>query len=199
MINNPAPRDTSGFLRINELKNYLYCPRISFYSLCMDMDRITRLAELGIEAETDTKRRMRRRKHALHSVAEGVRHFSVTLWSESYRIIGQVDEIVETAGGVYLVDYKDTDKDYGYWQLQMAAYMACAVECISLPVVGCRIYTISDMTYHTVDVTAAVRKRLDRTLVAVRELVASEICPPPAKAKGKCRSCQYRRFCNDVF
>src|SRR5690606_19923802 len=111
-----------GYLRINELKNYQYCPRISFYTLCMSMDRITHLAELGIEAEADAKQRLRRRQHALHSITRGIRHFNVTLWSEMNQIIGQIDEVVETATGIYLVDYKDTQKDYGYWQVQMAAY-----------------------------------------------------------------------------
>lgn len=195
----PVLPDTTDYLRINELKNYLYCPRISFYTLCMGMDRITPLAELGLQAEKQVKYRMRRRKHALHSVSDGIRHFDVILWSETYRIIGQIDEIVEMADGIHLVDYKDTDTDYGYWQIQLAAYALCAGECISLPIVGCSIYTIADMIYHPISVTAAIQRKLNSTLDALHTLLDTEICPPPVKVKGKCRSCQYLRLCNDIF
>lgn len=198
MITFP-PHDTTGYLRINELKNYLYCPRISFYTLCLDMDRVTRLAELGIEAEADTKHRMRRRKHALHSVTDGLRHFDVTLWSEAYQMIGQIDEIVETNEGVYLVDYKDTSKDFGYWNMQMATYSLCAAESLDLPVLGCSIYAIPEMAYHPVKVTAATRHKLSQILDDLRAMLHSEICPPPTTVKGKCRVCQYVCFCNDIF
>ena len=193
----PLP-DTTGYLRINELKNHAYCPRIPYYTLCMGMDRTTRLAEMGVEAEIETKHRMNRRKHALHSVVEGTRHSDVAVWSRTWQLMGNVDEIVETSGGLYLVDYKDTAQDYGYWQMQMQAYRLCVEECLSAPVLGCYIYTIPDMAYHPVALDRRVLGRLDRAIQAMQDVLKSEVCPPPTPHQGKCRVCQYRCFCNDV-
>ena len=112
MIAPPDEELLSTYLRINELKNYAYCPRISFYTLCLGIDRETGLSKMGIEAEAEVKTRMKRRKHALHAVVDGQRHFDVTVFSHTYRIVGRLDEVVEAADGIYLIDYKDTDRDY---------------------------------------------------------------------------------------
>jgi CRISPR/Cas system-associated exonuclease Cas4 (RecB family) len=114
--------ETDAYLRINEIKNMIYCPRISYYALCLGLDRETGLSRMGIAAEAEVKGRMRRRKHALHAVVDGERYFDVLLVSHVARLIGRIDELVATDAGVYLVDYKDTERDYGYWRAQLCAY-----------------------------------------------------------------------------
>ena len=192
------PVDTTAFLRINELKNALYCMRISYYALCLDLDRITRLAELGVEAEQETKHRMKRRKHALHSIVDGERYLSVPVWSAELQLVGQVDELIIAEDGVYVVDYKDTVQDYGYWAVQMAAYGHCVRECFEVEVKGSYVYTIPDMTYHEVNITRRTTQKLTDILDQLYEMIQTQRCPPPAKQIGKCRSCQFSRFCNDV-
>ena len=191
--------DTAYYWRINELKNYLYCPRISYYALCLGIDRETGLSQMGIEAEADVKTRMRRRKHALHAVMDGKRHLDVTVVSHTWRLIGKIDEIVETAGGVYLVDYKDTDRDFGYWKIQLCAYRRCVEETWLVPILGCHIYSMPTQTYHAVKLTQRDEAKLDRVVGELTDMVTQERFPPPARQAGKCRVCQYARFCNDVF
>lgn len=190
--------NTDHYLRINEIKNYIYCPRISYYGLCLGLDRETGLSQMGVAAEAEVKGRMRRRKTALHAVVDGERHYDVPLVSHEARLIGRIDELIAVETGVYLVDYKDTDRDYGYWRAQMCAYRLCAVESGFGPVLGCSVYSIPTRQYHEVNFT----RRDERTVLhlrdAVEALVMSEICPPPTPHTGKCRACQYRRFCNDV-
>lgn len=190
--------DTSGYFRINEIKNYLYCPRIAFYTLCMGIDRETGLSRAGIEAEATTKVRIKRRRHAVHAAAEGVRHFDVLLASHRHQLVGRLDEIVETPEGVYLIDYKDTTKDFGYWSAQMYAYHLCAEE-MGWRVLGSYIYSIPSRKYFAAKETAQHQKQLAVLLKDVQRMVADEICPPPSSVIGKCRVCQYARFCNDVF
>jgi len=199
MIEPPDAELLSAYLRINELKNYAYCPRISFYTLCLGIDRETGLSRMGIEAEAETKVRMKRRKHALHTVVEGRRHFDVTVFSHTYRIVGRLDEVVETADGLYLIDYKDTDRDYGYWKLQMVAYRMCLDEAPAQAVLGCYIYSIPTQQYHEVRLTRRDADKLSLALTELHAMVESELCPPPVQQIGKCRVCQYARFCNDVF
>lgn len=189
--------DPDHYLRINEIKNYLYCARISFYTLCMGIDRETDLSRGGIAEEQATKKRMQRRKGAIHAVQSGVRQFDVTLTTHRYRLVGRLDEMIETDTGVYLVDYKDTQVDYGYWTLQMAAY-ACAAEEMGYNVLGCYVYAIPKRAYEEVSIRPAHRTRLGEIINALYEFLQTESCPPPVNQIGKCRVCQYARFCNDV-
>lgn len=191
--------DTSDYWRINEIKNMLYCPRISFYALVMGLDRITGAATVGIEAEEDVRRKMQRRRGALHAVVSGERRFSMPVVSHQWRLVGRLDEMVVTEQGVYLVDYKDSDHDYGYWEIQMAAYQLCVEEKGDLPVLGCSIYTIPTRQYHAIAPGARAQRVLEKTLQMLQTMAETQLCPPPTSQAGKCRSCQYRRFCNDVF
>jgi CRISPR-associated exonuclease Cas4 len=190
-------KTTDGYLRINEIKNHIYCPRIPFYALCLRLDRETALSRLGIEREGQVKQKMKRRKHALHAVHPGERHFDVPITVERLRLVGHLDELVETPDGVYLVDYKDTDRDYGYWKVQMLAYRL-GIEALGHRVLGCYIYTIPDQTYHPVKLTRREENRLETIVTALHELVEREVCPPPTPHSRKCLTCQYVRFCNDV-
>lgn len=190
---------TDHYLRINELKNYVYCPRISYYELCLSLNRATRLAELGVEAEKETKRRMRRRKHALHAVTNGIRHLDVAVASHEYGLVGRIDEVVETPGGLHLVDYKDTERDYGYWKIQMQAYALCAAETLNQMVLGTYVYIIPDQVYRPIRLTMREIQKLTDAIEHIQAMIAREVCPPPTAHVAKCRTCQYRHFCNDVL
>lgn len=190
--------NTDTYFRINEIKNYSYCPRTCYYSLCLGIDRTTDLSWAGIDAEQKTKRQMQRRKQALHAVKAGVRHFDVPVVSHQCQLVGRLDEMVEAAEGVYLIDYKDTEQDHGYWKLQLLAYQLCLEE-MGKTVCATYIYTIPTRAYHRIQPKRADLERLQAILVAVQRMVTTETCPPPINHIGKCRSCQYSRFCNDIL
>lgn len=188
---------TDHYLRINEIKNYCYCPRIPFYALCMGIDRETALSRMGIEREGQTKQRMKRRKHALHAVHDGARQMDVSVVHHELRLVGRIDEIVNTEEGVYVVDYKDTDRDYGYWRVQMLAYQRC-LEAVGHKVLGCYVYTIPDQIYHLLKLTARDENRLKNILEVLWDMVEREVIPEPTTDLQRCRTCPYERLCNDV-
>jgi CRISPR-associated exonuclease Cas4 len=189
---------TDDYLRINEIKNFIYCPRIPFYALCMHLDRETALSQMGIENESTTKQRMKRRKHALHAVHDGQRHLEVPVVHHDLRLVGRVDEVIESAAGLYIVDYKDTDQDYGYWKIQMQAYRAC-LEAAGYTVLGCYVYSIPDQTYHAVKPTARDSAQLHEILEKLNAMIERSVIPEPTPHHRKCQTCQYERFCNDVL
>lgn len=190
--------NTDHYLRINEIKNYLYCPRISYYKLCMDIDIETDLSRAGIAEEAHTKHKMKRRKQALHSVHEGERHYDVALAHHEYHFLGRIDEMVVTEKGVYLVDYKDTDKDYGYWKLQMHAYRL-ATEAMGQTVLGCYVYLIPQKKYKEVKTIHADTEKMLQLCCELETMIVQERFPAPATVVAKCHSCQYARLCNDVL
>lgn len=187
---------TEYYLRINEIKNHHYCPRIPFYTLCLHLDRETVLSRAGIDSEATTKRKMKRRKHALHSIHDGTRHFDVWLAEPELEIIGCVDEVIATDAGIYLVDYKDTDQDYGYWALQLCAYRLAA-QANDEKVLGCYVYTVPTQTYHAISITRRTVKQLHSIIAALHNLIERQVCPDPTPHQRKCLTCQYRCFCND--
>jgi len=188
----------SDVLRINEIKNFLYCPRISYYTLSLQIDRETDLSVAGIRDEAITKQRMKRRRKALHSVIQGKRHFDVHLEHLELGLVGRIDELIETPEGVYLIDYKDTNHDYGYWKVQMLAYQLCA-ESMGYHVLGCSIYVIPQRRYQSVQFTSNHYKQLLAIRSDLHTIVRNERIPDPVAQLGKCRNCQYSRLCNDVF
>ncbi len=189
---------TDSYLRINELKNALYCLRIPYYALCLSLDRSTALSRMGIEQEAIVKRRMKRRQHALHAVHDGERRFSVPVVHHELQLVGSLDEVVVTDEGLYLVDYKDTDRDYGYWKIQMAAYRL-ALEADGQVIRGCYVYTIPNQTYHPIRTTQRETHNLKELVRQMHHLIQTEVCPPPTSHVSKCYSCQYANFCNDVL
>lgn len=190
--------DIHSYLRINEIKNYIYCPRISYYTLCLQLDRETDLSRAGIAAEGATKQKMKRRKYALHSVYDGDRHFDVSVVSHIYQIVGRIDEIVETHDGVYLVDYKDTERDYGYWRVQMCAY-AVAMQEMGQTVLGTYIYSIPQKQYVQIHLKDKDKLQFINIVEVLRQMVFDETCPDAVEQIAKCRVCQYTRWCNDVL
>jgi CRISPR-associated protein Cas4 len=190
--------NTDNYIRVNDIKNAIYCPRISYYELCMRIDLETDLSKAGIREEQATKTKMKRRKQALHSVHQGERKFDVALVNHELKIVGRIDEIVSTEQGIYLVDYKDTDKDYGYWKLQLTAYQLCAKE-MGYTVLGCYIYIIPKKSYKEVKPTSKDVEKLRELCLKVEEIVQEENFPPPNEIASKCYSCQYIRLCNDVL
>lgn len=191
-------RIEADYLRINEIKNYLYCGRISYYKLCLMLDIETDLSKGGIREEQIAKKQMKRRKNALHAVHAGTRHFDVDVAHHDMRYVGKLDEMVITDGGVYVVDYKDTDRDYGYWQVQMLAYQL-ATEAMGHTVLGCYVYIISKKEYKQITFKPKHHHQLTSILADLREMVVSERMPEATDHTGKCLSCQYARWCGDVF
>jgi len=189
---------TDHYLRVNEIKNYVYCPRIPFYALCLQLDRETAVSRIGLENEAKVKQKMKRRQHALHAVHDGIRHFDVEVVVHELGLIGSLDEVIETPEGVYLVDYKDTDTDYGYWRIQMMAYQM-GIIAQGAKVLGTYIYTIPDSQYHALKLTKTHTTKLETIVKAIHAMLENEICPPPTPHTNKCYQCQYNRFCNDVF
>lgn len=190
--------DTRHFIRVNELKNYVYCPRTSFYALCLGLDRETGLSRSGVLAEERTKARMKRRKHALHGVVAGERHFDVMVFSQQLQLVGRVDEIVATEAGLHLVDYKDAVRDHGYWEIQMTAYRVCAEDTFGVAILGQYVYDVSQQRYEPVKVSPRTIAQLNGVLDALHHMIRTETCPAPTSHAGKCNVCQYARFCNDV-
>ncbi len=191
-------------LRVTDLKQWEYCPRVVYYQYCLPGVRpITYKMEVGIAAQRDAEANEERRSLRAYGFEEGERHFNVHLRSLHLGCVGQVDLVVErSANGRRLltpVDYKYSRREPGrHFQLQLALYALMLEEEWGGQVEEGFIYLIPVREAVRVELSARLRRRAERALTKIRTAVQAERMPPPTSRRARCTSCEFRRFCNDV-
>ena len=96
---NPAATDP-WFVRVTDLKQYDYCPRIVYYAYCLPAVRpLTYKMEAGLAAQDQTEALEERRSLRAYGVTQGERHFNVTVTSPHLGYTGQIDMVIDTSEG----------------------------------------------------------------------------------------------------
>jgi len=184
---------------ITDLKQYIYCPRIFFYHACLpDVRPVTAKMTHGIHAhEAEQKRAARRTMHQYH-IVEGTRHFDVPVFSERLRLSGQIDEVVETADGMFPVDYKLAKKAGFHFKIQLTAYAMLLEETTGQRIKQGYLYLMRSREMITVKLTKKLRVTVEQAITTMWQMRDDELMPPPNTYSGRCTDCEFRRFCNDV-
>src|ERR1051325_3648497 len=79
-------------LRVNDIKQYAYCPRVVFYQYCMPVNKKTTWKmEQGKIAEAQIDELEKRRKLREYRLAEGNRRFHVWVSSKRLGLSGRWD------------------------------------------------------------------------------------------------------------
>lgn len=193
------------YVRVTDLKQFEYCPRIVYYQYCMPGVRpLTYKMAAGIEAQDQTEQLEKRRTLREYGIEEGTRHFNINLTSERLGCTGQIDLVIELAGGeqrsVLPVDFKLSRREPGqHFRLQLACYAMMLEECWQATAPEGVIYLIPLREAIRVSLDGKLRRAAERQLRALREMVLKERMPPPVRQRGRCLNCEFRRFCNDVL
>lgn len=206
----PAPAHASEhdewLLKVTDLKQFTYCPRIPYYHYCLPEVRPTTYKmDAGIRAQDRAEELERRRSLRAYGLTGGKRHFNVSVASAQLGVSGQIDLVIEhTVDGedrLTPVDYKLSRREPGrHFKLQLACYALLLEEVWRLPVADGFLYLIPARRAVRVPVTTRLRNDVRRRLAEIRALVLAERMPPvPPKQRGRCLDCEFRRFCNDVL
>lgn len=201
----PTQVPSSWAVRVVDLKQYEYCPRVVYYQYCLPGIRPTTYKmAAGIEAQNRVEQLELRRSLRAYGLAEGTRHFNVPVESATLGCTGQVDLVVETEDDGFHrlipVDFKLSRKEPGrHFKLQLACYALMLEESWGLPVEEAAIYLIPVKRSVAVPMTTRLKNDARRKLSEIRELVLHQRVPPPTKRRAKCVGCEFRRFCNDVM
>lgn len=184
-----------------DIKQYHYCPRITYYEKCLpDFRPQTYMMLAGQEAhERERARAVRRTLQAYH-LAEGERHFDVSLRSAALGLAGKIDEVVLCPGEppqAYPVDYKLIERVDDQHRCQLMAYGLLLEEQWGVKVERGFIYLIPRRRAVEVALDAPLREMVYDTLKAIRTIAEREVMPPPDN-RQKCPLCEFRRICNDV-
>ncbi len=189
--------------RVTDLKQWVYCPRILYYYMCLpDVRPVTYKMEAGTEAGEEEEGRELRRSLRTYGLAEGRREFNVRLVSDRYGLRGMVDMVVwvERPGAeeVIPVDYKLSRIPGEHFKMQLMAYGLMLEEFSGLPARRGFLYEIPTRHAEKVVLTGRLRDKLLTTLDGMHQMLHSERMPPPTPNRNKCLACEFRRFCNDV-
>jgi len=214
--------DIEAPFRVTDLKQWVYCPRILYYAVCLpDVRPVTYKMQAGVEAGRGEEGREARRGLRAYGLEEGRREFNVPLLSDRLGLRGLVDMVIwlddtctpfgpgarrgETAcasagrGEVIPVDYKLSEITGIHFKLQLAAYGLMLEEVSGLTARRGFLYSIPRRKAEEVPFDKRMRDRLAATLDAMHRMLRYETMPDPTPQRAKCVACEFRRFCNDVF
>lgn len=188
-------------LRVVDLKQWAYCPRIPYYSWVKPIHppetepmRQGRLTQAVIE------RLEVRRKTSEYSLAGAERLFNVSIVSPALGLSGQIDLVLKLPSEVMPVDFKDTPgpvrRNHG---IQLAAYSLLLEERFGVPSTRGFVYLIPSDVIVPGPLGQEAKREVSAMIRDLRDTLSSERLPPPADRRSKCVVCEFLNFCNDRF
>lgn len=168
-------------LRVNDIKQFEYCPRIVFYQYLMPVARkATFKMEEGKRAEALIDELEKRRTLKEYGLGEGVRRFHVSLHSERLGLSGKLDLLIESPEGYVPVDFKYSSgrpqKNHVY---QLCAYALLLEDTYGQAVPKGYIYRIPGKEVTAVELTSQLKEETRFMMAAMREMIRFERMPEP--------------------
>jgi CRISPR-associated exonuclease Cas4 len=197
--------DDGWLVRVTDLKQYAYCPRVVYYQYCLPGVRpITYKMQTGIDAQDRVEELEKRRSLREYGLEEGERHFNIALTSARLACTAQIDLVVETGTGterrLLPVDFKMSQQEPGrHFRLQLALYGMMLEEAWLAPAPEGVIYLIPVKRALRFKLDKRLRADAESMLAAIRMMVTQERMPPPTPQRSRCVDCEFRRFCNDTI
>jgi CRISPR-associated exonuclease Cas4 len=188
-------------IRATDLRQYLYCPRVVYYSYVVPVRRVETFSmREGRAAEMEHARLERRRTLGRYGLFEGERRYAVSLRCHALGITGIVDEVIDSPSGPLPVDVKFTEGRVAFGhQVQLAVYAMALEEESGRDVPRGFIHLVPGRRVVAVAIDEKLRAATRDTARRVRKIVNTDAFPAPADRIAKCDGCELRFFCNDVF
>jgi len=194
----PAPEQLT--LTVTDVKNFVYCPRVVYFMYCLPGTRplTYKMAEGKLE-HGRTEELEQRRSLRTYGLTAGERFFGVHLASAHLGLTGRLDMAIVTEQEAIPVEFKNTTGPLGLnHKYQLVAYALLVEEQWGRPVRRGFVYRIPLKRSQELPITPNGRRFVLRLLAQIRRLIATETMPPPTTRRGRCRDCEFRRFCNDL-
>lgn len=186
-------------LKVSDIKQYLYCPRIVYFTYVLPVEKkTTPKMEIGKEEHLKTARLEGRRRLRAYGLTEGERFFNTYLFSPRLGLEGVLDMYLAVPRGSFPVDFKNTCRLAVNHKYQLLAYALLLEDQLGRPVRGGFIYLIPLGRAIYVEATPEARLYTKRLLGAIRGLIKRQHFPAVARRAGRCADCEYRNYCGDV-
>jgi CRISPR-associated exonuclease Cas4 len=188
-------------LRVNDLKQFEYCPRIVFYNTVMPLERkATVKMERGKQEEFRLDALEKRRTMKRYEFGSGERRFHVWLDSPTLGLSGKLDLLIVTRKGYFPVDFKYTrGRPHRNHIIQLAGYGLLVEEKFCTQVETVFIFLVPIQEVVSIRLTDELKNEVRHRLQEIRIMIRDEILPPPTPLRNRCEECEFRNYCGDVF
>lgn len=188
-------------VRINDIKQYAYCPRVVFYQYCMPVQKkATWKMEQGKIAEDQIDQLEKRRKLREYRLADGHRQFHVWLSSTRLGLTGKLDLLIESPEGLFPVDFKmTTGKPHRNHIMQLCGYARLLEDYYQREVTKGFVYLIPQNDAVVFDLSEERKNEADEIIAEIRRMIEMAQMPPPTPVRNRCVDCEFRNYCGDVF
>lgn len=188
-------------LRVNDLKQYEYCPRIVFYNTVMPVERKTTIKmERGKEEEFRLDALEKRRSLRRYQLLSGERRFHVWLESPKLGLSGRLDLLIISPNGFFPVDFKYTrGRPHRNHLIQLAGYALLAEENFQTQVETGFVYLTPIQEIVAVPMSSQLKDQAISYLRQIRDMIREGILPAPTPVRSRCEECEFRNYCGDIF
>jgi CRISPR-associated exonuclease Cas4 len=189
---------------VGELKQFLYCPRIFFYSTVQPFSPpATHLMQRGLAVQQSFERLEPRRALSRFGFSDARRHFRVTMKDHALGLVGVADLLLEADNCMAVVDVKASAAPLALnHRLQLAAYALLAESTFLKPCpLGFAFFTDRESVsqIESIPLDSPLTQEVIRALQDMRLLFALGDVPDPTPFRSRCHGCEFRNFCGDVF
>ena len=196
----------SVLIDVTDIKQYVCCPRLVYYRYCLpDIRPLTYSMEVGIQAHQQEEEREVRRSLRTYGIEQAKRLFHYPVASQTLALKGKIDLVLivpsEEADEreLVVVEYKYSEQKAGpHFKVQLAAYALLLEEALHIPARRCFLYSIPLRKAEAVQITPALRKKVQGITEEIKQLMVGEQMPAVTRTPRRCPTCEFRRFCNDV-
>src|SRR5438045_5707351 len=168
-------------LRVHDLKQCDYCPRIVFYNYAMPVDRkSTYKMRHGRAAEEAIDRLEKRRKLTEFGLGEGKRIFHLWCSSDVLGLSGKLDLLIESRAGLFPVDFKMSEQNVHQNHItQLCGYALLVEEKLQHPVECGFIFLVPREEIVRIDLTAERKIATREALAQIRRSIDLQVTPNP--------------------
>jgi CRISPR-associated exonuclease Cas4 len=187
-------------LRVTDIKQYIYCPRIVYFTYVCPVDKkVTAKMQFGQEAHLELDRLEKRRTFKRYNLREGERRFHTRLYSPRLGLEGRLDMHILAGGEIFPVEFKHSSGGASLnHKYQLVAYAMLLEDTYNRLVRYGFIYLELANEVVPVEISPNTRLHVKDTLNKIRDMIAREQIPPKTAQKGRCRDCEFRNYCGDV-
>lgn len=188
-------------LNVNDLKQFLYCPRIVYYTWVMPVNPpATFLMQRGHRMEDEFARLEPRRVLSRYGFQDAVRHFGMQITDDTLGLTGKIDLILESPDRVGVVEFKASASGLAEnWKRQLCAYGLLAERHFQCPCPEGFVLLSDGEELVKIDLDGCLRQQTLQCLEGARLIVKEQSFPDPTPVRARCAQCEYRNFCGDVF
>ena len=192
---------TGELIRLTDLKNWAYCPRVVYYHRVMPgAGTETYKMSAGLGAQALVEGLELRRTLERYGLQGAERRYGVWLASEKVGLSGRADLVLVGGKACSVVDYKLTGGDPGEnHRMQLHGYALMLEAEWRVTVEQAFLYRIPDDRVFRIAIDDQGREAVWGAVAGIREMVAEQLCPEGTEVRGRCRDCEFANFCGDVW